>query len=94
MRNTYTYAELDLTPSAFSEIKDKLTAAGYGHAFVNSRTIDMHGLAVVLGPPLRGSELALAAQVKARRIVSEVRSPGTDVEKVVKVALMLRDEEV
>ena len=49
MRSTYTYAILDLSPSAFEEIRSKLLAAGYGDQFHQERgraVIDMHGIAV------------------------------------------------
>jgi len=46
---THTYVVLELTPAAFNEIKAKLTAAGYQHAFITTDTrllISMEGLAV------------------------------------------------
>lgn len=50
VRSTYTYAVLDISAAAFEEIRAKLAAAGYQHAFHESsdgRTvIDMHGIAV------------------------------------------------
>jgi len=48
-RQTHTYVVLELSPAAFGEIKEKLEAAGYQHAFDENdgRTIiDMHGIAV------------------------------------------------
>jgi hypothetical protein len=54
IRQTHTYAILPLSPAAYQEIREKLLAAGYGHA-VHDRNdpaphsgecIDMHGLAV------------------------------------------------
>ena len=47
MRSTHTYVELELSPAAYDEIRAKLAAAGYDHAFMDDKTIDMHGLAVV-----------------------------------------------
>lgn len=51
MRTTHTYVTLPLSPSAFAEIKEKLEAAGYQHAFDTDKddglVIDMHGLAVI-----------------------------------------------
>jgi hypothetical protein len=47
MRVSHTYVELPLSRAAFEEIKAKLKAAAYGHAFIDDQTIDMHGLAVV-----------------------------------------------
>lgn len=47
---SHTYALLELTPSAFEEIYEKLKLAGYGHAFIKKRgeatVIDMHGIGV------------------------------------------------
>ncbi len=45
IRQTHTYAVLELSPSAYSEIREKLAAAGYHHAF-NGDVIDMHGIGV------------------------------------------------
>ena len=51
IRNTYTYALLDLSHAAFIEIKEKLEKAGYQHTFHDDRdgdgiVIDMHGIAL------------------------------------------------
>lgn len=43
---THTYAKLPLSAEAYEEIKEKLIAAGYGHAFMRDGTIDMHGIGV------------------------------------------------
>lgn len=48
---TYTYVELELSPAAFDEISEKMEAAGYGHAFMDDATIDMHGIAVTIELP-------------------------------------------
>jgi hypothetical protein len=48
-RQTHTYVILELSPAAFAEIKEKLTAAGYQHTFQEDEgrtVIDMHGIAV------------------------------------------------
>jgi len=48
-RPTHTFAVLELSPAAFNEIKTKLEAAGYQHAFIKEDgelTIDMHGIGV------------------------------------------------
>lgn len=53
MRVTHTYVTLALSEAAYEEIRTKLEAAGYRHAFHDnpeapaSPVIDMHGLAVV-----------------------------------------------
>lgn len=44
-----TYAVLELSGAAYAEIREKLEAAGYEHAFHRSDdrdVIDMHGIAV------------------------------------------------
>ncbi len=50
--HTYTYVVLDLSKAAFDEIKAKLAAAGYEHAFHQDSerglVIDMNGLAVAV----------------------------------------------
>lgn len=47
---TYTYVVLKISPLAYEEIKSKLEAAGYQHAFHDEGedgiVIDMHGIAV------------------------------------------------
>ncbi len=45
MRSTHTYAVLEISRQAYAEIRAKLEAADYGHAF-NGDTIDMHGIAL------------------------------------------------
>lgn len=49
-RHTHTYSVLDLSPVAYEEIRGKLLAADYHHAFhqdMDGRdVIDMHGIAV------------------------------------------------
>lgn len=44
---THTFVELEISHAAYFEIKDKLKAAGYHHAFVGD-AIDMHGIGLVL----------------------------------------------
>lgn len=49
VRQTHTFAVLELSPAAFNEIKTKLEAAGYQHVFIKEDeelTIDMHGIGV------------------------------------------------
>lgn len=44
---THTYAILEVSPLVFHEIAEKLSKAGYQHAFDNDgKTIDMHGVAL------------------------------------------------
>lgn len=46
VRSTHTFAELDVSPAAYDEIRGKLEEAGYQHAFIGS-AIDMHGIGLV-----------------------------------------------
>jgi hypothetical protein len=49
LTHTRTYAILEVSPEAFTEIEHKLRKAGYGHAFSRNEgalTIDMHGIAL------------------------------------------------
>lgn len=47
---TYTYVILQVSEETYNEIKDKLKAADYGHAFDNG-VIDMHGIALSTKDP-------------------------------------------
>lgn len=52
MRQTYTYAQLELSQFSFEEIKAKLKMAGYHHTFNSDETIiDMNGIGVSAGAP-------------------------------------------
>lgn len=47
LRQTHTFAELEVSPRTYDEIAVKLRVAGYDHAFVADSTnggIDMHGI--------------------------------------------------
>lgn len=60
IRQTHTYAVLEISQSAYDEIHEKLSVAGYHHAFDNddgAPIIDMHGIAVKAKPSVRGSGL-------------------------------------
>lgn len=46
VRQTHTYVELELSQSAYDEVRRKLAEAGYDHAFMDDGAIDMHGLGV------------------------------------------------
>jgi hypothetical protein len=46
IRQTHTYAELELSAAAYEEIARKLREAGYDHAFMDDGAIDMHGIGV------------------------------------------------
>jgi len=44
LRQTHTYAELEVSPGTYDEIAGKLRVAGYDQAFASDGTIDMHGI--------------------------------------------------
>ncbi len=53
IRQTHTYAELEVSAEAYAEIAEKLLKAGYDHVFEfsgvgieNRGAIDMHGIAL------------------------------------------------
>lgn len=46
MRQTHTYAILEVSDSVWDEVAKKLREAGYDHAFCKEGCIDMHGLAL------------------------------------------------
>lgn len=46
IRQTHTYAKLELSKAAYDEITTKLKAAGYDHSFMDDGTIDMHSIGV------------------------------------------------
>lgn len=56
LSRTHTFATLEVSPSTYKEIEDKLRAADYQQAF-GDNAIDMHGLALTRAP-LTGEALA------------------------------------
>lgn len=46
IRQTHTYATLEVSHAAYNEVEKLLRAAGYGHAFMPDGAIDMHGIAL------------------------------------------------
>jgi len=52
---THTYVILEVTPSTYAEIEEKLRAAGYDHVFTGAGgekdVIDMHGIALQRSTP-------------------------------------------
>ena len=51
MKTTRTYAKLPVPEDIYNEIKEKLTKAGYEHAFLSNGCIDMHGIALEKAEP-------------------------------------------
>ena len=45
LRQTHTFATLEVSQSTFDEIEKKMCEAGYDHVFIDG-LIDMHGLAL------------------------------------------------
>ena len=75
---TYTYVTLEVSHAAYMEIKGKLEAAGYQHAFHDDRdsdgvVIDMHGLALVDNGKRSDNELEKAAIAMCRKLTSVER---------------------
>jgi len=62
MHNTHTYVVLEVSSDAYQEIKLKLKAAGYDHAFMSNGEIDMHGIAVSEDPTTTALFLGAAAR--------------------------------
>jgi hypothetical protein len=53
LRSTYTYAILEVGSEFYREVREKLEAAGYTHAFhadTEGEVIDMHGIALRAEP--------------------------------------------
>ncbi len=50
IRQTHTYAELDVSALTYYEIAKKLRAAEYHHAFVDG-ALDMHGIGLTTSEP-------------------------------------------
>lgn len=49
MKQTHTFSILDISKTAYDEIKHRLIDAGYGHAIMkegDGEVIDMHGIAI------------------------------------------------
>lgn len=75
---THTYAVLDVTPMAFVEIRRRLEAAGYQHAF-HDDVIDMHGIALRAlgeGPHPTGIEIGTLLSQRTKNGMVEVAVNG------------------
>jgi len=44
LKQTHTYAVMEVSPAVYDEIIKKLTDAGYEHAIMEDGTLDMHGI--------------------------------------------------
>jgi hypothetical protein len=47
LRSTYTVATMEVPPEVFTLIATKLKDAGYGHAFMDEKMVDLSGVALV-----------------------------------------------
>lgn len=56
IRQTHTYALLEVSEACWNEIATKLREADYRHAFGDDGEIDMHGIALVQPPPREQKE--------------------------------------
>lgn len=46
LRQTHTYAKLEVDDSTYQDIKKRLLAVDYGHTIMDDGCIDMHGIAI------------------------------------------------
>lgn len=46
LRQTHTYAVMDVSQSTYAEVHRKLLEAGYEHAVMDTGELDMHGIAL------------------------------------------------
>lgn len=53
IRQTHSYAVLEVSNLTYNEIAEKLVTAGYQHAFGPDGEIDMHGIAIAVEPVIR-----------------------------------------
>jgi hypothetical protein len=71
IRTTYTYAVLDVSAECYAEIRAKLAAAGYEHAFHRSdsdyvEVIDMHGIALATSKKIRPRAVVPESETMSR----------------------------
>lgn len=92
IKQTHTYAELELSKSAYDEIAKKLRSAGYDHAFMENGAIDMHGI-VIIAADANIDEMALNATNEIMKKLADCgHAPYTQVKASVQtvVANVLR----
>lgn len=73
MKVTHTYAILELSPAAYSEIREKLAAAGYSDQFQDD-LIDMHGIAVTAESAAHPNSMGLQSSEPAKAVAGPVFS--------------------
>jgi hypothetical protein len=59
VRQTHTYALLEVSPPVFNEIAQKLKAAGYEHAFTGKNEIDLNGIGLAPDPNAKAGDTSL-----------------------------------
>lgn len=74
---THTFAELEVSPAAYDEIRGLLEAAGYQHAFLDGGAIDMHGIGLV-----RGEAAPPEADALLQRLEDGVIDPSEMLERL------------
>jgi hypothetical protein len=67
---SHTYALLDVSWETYKEIRNKLEAAGYQHAFGTDGEIDMHGIALTMEHP-DGGPVSTAPTLATARAPAE-----------------------
>ena len=85
LRHTHTYALLDVSPSAFDEIWNKLNDAGYGDQLIihnGTREIDLHGigLSTLNDPEILAAGRAVTIDTVAANLVRPSRENPTPAE--------------
>lgn len=58
LRQTHTFAELEVSPGLYDEIRHKLEQAGYQHAIREDGTIDMQGIGLTRAAEADDPEIA------------------------------------
>lgn len=70
LRQTHTYATLDVSASAYDEIAASLREAGYDHVFMEDGAIDMHGIALVKDRNAGDSQMSwsISPEIKGKTV--------------------------
>lgn len=50
MMSTHTFVKLEVSVETYTEVEEKLRAAGYDHVFLKGGVIDMYGIGLVRPP--------------------------------------------
>lgn len=71
MSRTHTVVELEISAAAYDEIRGKLAAAGYQHAFDDEGMIDMTGIGVTRGPDMHPKPSRIRMEMRAVTIAED-----------------------